>query len=148
MLEYLYYLYKECIPDEAKSAIQDITNSLYSYLISIKSLYEYYCPVTIRKGLDTTITFLESFFIYPIGAIISQTLNYVSAIAHNRFVEPFFEWFRSMAWVYMREALSVLCLPILFIRDIMRNPLLTWQWILRCFRGVGGYRTRNGILHY
>jgi hypothetical protein len=148
ILEYLYYIYKEFVPDDVKNATKDIANSIYPYLTNIKPLYEYYCPAIIRKGIDVTATFLGSFFIYPIGAIISQTINYVSAITQNRYVEPFFQWFRSMSVGYFQQAIAVLCSPIVLIRDVIQNPLQTWRWVLRFFQGVEGYRTRDGVLHY
>lgn len=147
-LEYLYYIYKECIPDEAKSFIKDSIESIYPYLTSLltslESFYNYYCS----KIIQSTLTFLGTFFLYPIGTTISQTINYVRAIISNMNVEPFFQWFRSMASAYMQEALWVLFSPILLIRDIIQNPLQTWRFILRFFRGRGGQRTQSGVLRY
>jgi hypothetical protein len=136
ILEYLYYIYKEFVPDDAKYGILLMISKMDEY-------YKYYCPKVLQDLISSissyvspAITFLKATVFYNVCKAGAFVMRYISAIITNHpELEPFVGWIREVLYDTIYDMFSVLLAPFTFIGNIVRHPLLALEGLLRYFRG-------------
>ena len=140
-LEYLYYLYKECVPDEAKTGITLM-------IVKINEYYKYYCPKVLQDVISSAysyvspaINFLKATVVYNLFKTAAYVKNYVSGIITNYpDLEPFVGWIEEVSFEILRDMMGVILAPFIFIGSCVRHPLLALNGLLRYFSGQGSTR--------